>query len=91
MTTTVITKTAKKEADMSTQSRAVEMSEKELLEIYDFAVWLGRAAGKMLLEGVEKRCGDAAGRDQKSVDKDSAVDIVTQTDLGGCSSCMSGI
>lgn len=54
----------------------------ELLEIYDFALSLGRRAGKMLLEGVEKRCGEEEGRSQGQVDKMNAVDIVTQTDHG---------
>jgi myo-inositol-1(or 4)-monophosphatase len=54
----------------------------ELKEIYDFALSLGRNAGKILLDGVEKRCGEESGRWQGQEDKDSAVDIVTQTDLG---------
>jgi myo-inositol-1(or 4)-monophosphatase len=55
----------------------------ELQEIYAFAVSLGQRAGKILLEGVDKRTGDAAKRtDDGQVDKMNAVDIVTQTDLG---------
>jgi myo-inositol-1(or 4)-monophosphatase len=54
----------------------------DLKEIYDFALSLGRNAGKILLAGVEKRCGEESGRWQGQEDKESAVDIVTQTDLG---------
>lgn len=58
------------------------MADAELLEIYDFALGLGRRAGEILLEAVEKRCGDEEGRGHGQVDKMNAVDIVTQTDLG---------
>lgn len=68
--------------DKVEKDKSVQIGDEELLEIYDFALWLGRAAGQILLDGVEKRCGDEAGRGIVSVDKDSAVDIVTQTDLG---------
>ena len=54
----------------------------ELKEIYDFALSLGRRAGQILLDGVEKRCGDESGRWQGQEDKENAVDIVTQADLG---------
>ncbi len=58
-------------------------SDKELKDIYDFALDLGRRAGKILVDGVEKRTGAASGRDMGSqVEKMNAVDIVTQTDLG---------
>ena len=53
----------------------------QLLKIYDFALGLGRRAGKILLDGVDQRCGDEDGRNLKQVDKMNAVDIVTQTDL----------
>lgn len=58
------------------------LEEAQLLEIYDFALSLGRRAGKILLDGVDQRCGDEEGRGQNEVDKMNAVDIVTQTDLG---------
>ena len=54
----------------------------ELKEIYDFALGLGRRAGKILTDGMEKRMGAHSGRGEKSEEKESAVDIVTKTDLG---------
>lgn len=57
------------------------LSSEELKEIYDFTIDLAHQAGDILLEGVDKRCGSEAGRDQGQVDKDSSVDIVTETDL----------
>jgi hypothetical protein len=59
-----------------------QYTDAELLEIYDFAVKLARDAGRILNEGVEKKCGGVEGRDQEMVDKESSVDILTQTDLG---------
>lgn len=56
-----------------------------LKEIYDFAVQLAKDAGKMLMDGVEARCGDdttPGAVAQVQVEKDSSVDIVTQTDEG---------
>jgi myo-inositol-1(or 4)-monophosphatase len=55
-----------------------------LKEIYDFAVQLAKDAGRMLMDGVEVRCGNdsTAGVQQEQVEKDSSVDIVTQTDEG---------
>ena len=62
---------------------AKEFSQAELKSIYDFALDLGRRAGKILVDGVEKRTGAASGReDGKQEEKMNAVDIVTQTDLG---------
>ncbi|KFX86649.1 hypothetical protein V490_08981 [Pseudogymnoascus sp. VKM F-3557] len=57
------------------------LGDAQLLEIYDFALGLGRRAGKILLDGVDQRCGDEEGRGQNEVNKMNAVDIVTQTDL----------
>ncbi|PYI08071.1 inositol monophosphatase [Aspergillus sclerotiicarbonarius CBS 121057] len=59
---------------------AQELSQEQLDKIYAFAVDLGRKAGQLLLESVEKRIGD--GDHQLFEEKDSAVDIVTQTDEG---------
>lgn len=56
------------------------LSQKELDEIYAFAVDLGRRAGQLLLDGVEKRI-DGRGHGAVS-EKDSSVDIVTQADEG---------
>lgn len=59
---------------------AEKISDAELQEIYAFALDLGRRAGKMLMDGVEKRCeGDEGGKEEEKM---NAVDIVTQTDLG---------
>lgn len=59
---------------------ASELSQEQLDQIYAFAVDLGRKAGQLLMESVEKRIGD--GVSQAVEEKDSAVDIVTQTDEG---------
>jgi myo-inositol-1(or 4)-monophosphatase len=58
-------------------------TEAELKDIYVFALDLGRRAGKILIDGVEKRTGAASGWEMgKQEEKMNAVDIVTQTDLG---------
>jgi myo-inositol-1(or 4)-monophosphatase len=55
----------------------------ELDEIYAFAVDLGKRAGKILLDGIEKRVGGVGGSGELAfTEKDNAVDIVTQTDEG---------
>lgn len=56
------------------------LSQQDLDEIYAFAVDLGRKAGQLLLESVEKRI--AGSWDQEVEEKENAVDIVTQTDEG---------
>lgn len=56
------------------------LSQKELDEIYAFAVDLGRKAGQLLLNGVEERIN--GGGNGPVAEKDNAVDIVTQTDEG---------
>jgi myo-inositol-1(or 4)-monophosphatase len=62
---------------------AKTFSDEELKDIYVFALDLGRRAGKILIDGVEKRTGAAGARDMgKQEEKMNAVDIVTQTDLG---------
>lgn len=59
------------------------LSQNELDEIYAFAVDLGKRAGKLLLDGVEKRIGSVNTPEGLSfTEKDNAVDIVTQTDEG---------
>lgn len=61
-----------------------EFTPEHLKEIYDFAVQLAKDAGRMLMDGVEARCGNdsTAGVQQEQIEKDSSVDIVTQTDEG---------
>lgn len=60
--------------------KMVEFGRKELDEIYEFAVDLGKRAGQLLLDGVEKRI--AGSLVQESIEKENAVDIVTKTDEG---------
>lgn len=67
---------------MSCDTTTHHLDPAQLKEIYDFALSLGRRAGQIILEGVEKRCGEESGRWQGQEDKESVVDIVTQTDLG---------
>ena len=55
------------------------LSQAELDEIYAFAVDLGRKAGRLLSDGVDKRID---GGYQGIEEKDSSVDIVTKTDEG---------
>ncbi|KAF2653276.1 inositol monophosphatase [Lophiostoma macrostomum CBS 122681] len=59
-----------------------EISRSELDEIYDFAVQLGQDAGQMLLDAAKLRMGDgAASKEQKEhIEKENAVDLVTETD-----------
>lgn len=54
----------------------------ELDQIYAFAVDLGRKAGDLLMERIEQRISGGQGHSQKFEEKDSSVDIVTQTDEG---------
>lgn len=54
----------------------------DLEEVYHFAVGLGKAAGKILLEGIERRRVTADDGAHEAVEKLNAVDIVTQTDNG---------
>lgn len=60
-----------------------QISEKELDEIYAFAIQLGKDAGKMLMDGAALRMSSSSGQgEQKFEEKDNAVDIVTKTDTG---------
>lgn len=58
-----------------------DISATELSEIYQFAIQLGKDAGKILLDGLERR---RLGEDEpeEMVEKVNAVDIVTKTDHG---------
>ena len=58
-----------------------DISAAELSEIYTFAIQLGKDAGKILLDGLERR---RSGQDapEALIEKLNAVDIVTQTDNG---------
>jgi len=59
----------------------MEISREELDEIYAFAVQLGGQAGKMLMDAAQLRIegGNATGQDEH-VQKENAVDLVTETD-----------
>jgi myo-inositol-1(or 4)-monophosphatase len=58
-----------------------ELSIAELDDIYAFAVELGKEAGKMLMEAARVRMGDAGSHEQREhVQKENAVDLVTETD-----------
>lgn len=56
------------------------ISEAELDDIHSFAVQLAKDAGKMLLEAVDARSGKKGQAAHE--EKESAVDLVTQTDEG---------
>lgn len=58
------------------------ISSDELEGIYQFAIQLGRDAGKILTEGLEKRRLGEGSDVEDAVEKLNAVDIVTQTDNG---------
>lgn len=59
------------------------ISDKELDEIYAFAIQLGKDAGKMLMDAAALRMSSSSGQgEQKFEEKDNAVDIVTKTDTG---------
>lgn len=49
--------------------------------IYEFAIQIGKRAGDMLMRAAEARFDSS--QESKHVEKESAVDIVTQTDIGG--------
>lgn len=60
-----------------------ELSNDELGEIHAFAVQLGKDAGRMLMEAARLRTGNTAAPPQQQkehVQKENAVDLVTETD-----------
>ncbi|KKY31358.1 putative inositol monophosphatase [Diaporthe ampelina] len=59
---------------------APQTSEKELDEIYAFAIQLGKDAGQMLMDAAKLRMAGGGGAAHESVEKENAVDIVTKTD-----------
>jgi myo-inositol-1(or 4)-monophosphatase len=60
----------------------MDISKEELDDIYAFAVNLGRQAGKMLVNAAQLRIdgGSATGQEKEHVQKENAVDLVTETD-----------
>ena len=61
-------------------ARSAPIDETALAEIQRFAVQLAKDAGQMLLAAVELRAGKTVR--EGHVEKESAVDLVTQTDEG---------
>lgn len=65
-----------------------DLSSEELEEIYEFAVELGKKAGQMLMDaarlrmGGDKGKGATEGKELEHVEKENAVDLVTETDEG---------
>jgi len=59
-----------------------QLSQEELNEVYCFAVQLCKDAGQMLLEAAELRYEVNRTEELGHVEKDSSVDLVTQTDEG---------
>lgn len=59
-----------------------DISSDELNEIYQFAIQLGKDAGKILLDSLERRRTGGSDEVEEAVEKMNAVDIVTQTDNG---------
>lgn len=59
-----------------------EINDDQLKEIYDFAVQLGRDAGDKLMTAATSRFTGPRQEEQVATEKDSSVDIVTQTDQG---------
>jgi hypothetical protein len=59
-----------------------EISKEELDEIYAFAVGLGKQAGQMLRDAAQLRMDGGSGAigQDEHVQKDNAVDLVTETD-----------
>lgn len=52
----------------------------DLDEIYEFAIQIGKEAGGMLQRAAEARFGGSV--ESKHIEKENAVDLVTQTDIG---------
>ncbi|KAJ4368008.1 hypothetical protein N0V83_006363 [Neocucurbitaria cava] len=59
-----------------------EISRDELDEIYEFALELGKQAGKMLTDAAQVRIsgGNGTQEEKEHVQKENAVDLVTETD-----------
>jgi myo-inositol-1(or 4)-monophosphatase len=59
-----------------------EIPKEELDEIYEFAIGLGKQAGYMLRDAAQLRMdgGNGTKAQQEHVQKENAVDLVTETD-----------
>jgi hypothetical protein len=64
----------------SQSAKMKSLGQKELDDIYAFAVALGKEAGTILMNGVKLRMD--GGAPEQVVEKENAVDIVTKTDEG---------
>lgn len=58
-----------------------DINQDDLDEMYAFAVQLGKDAGRMLLDAAKLRY-EGKSAQQLHVEKENAVDLVTQTDEG---------
>jgi myo-inositol-1(or 4)-monophosphatase len=60
------------------------LSQEDLDGIYAFAVDLGKRAGQMLIDAAQIRIdgGNATQEQKEHVQKENAVDLVTETDEG---------
>jgi myo-inositol-1(or 4)-monophosphatase len=61
------------------------INDQELQGVYSFAVQLGKDAGQMLMDAVQRRIQSPEGKASTSVsyvEKENSVDIVTKTDHG---------
>jgi myo-inositol-1(or 4)-monophosphatase len=60
------------------------LSQEELDGIYAFAVELGKRAGQMLTDAAQIRIdgGNATSEQEEHIQKENAVDLVTETDEG---------
>lgn len=52
----------------------------DLDEMYEFAIKVGKDAGSMLMRAAQARFD--SGQESHQVEKENAVDLVTQTDIG---------
>lgn len=63
-----------------------DRSSLDLDEIYEFAIKVGKEAGSMLMSSAQARFGGA--QESHQVEKENAVDLVTQTDIGKLTDCV---
>ena len=66
-------------AESSVPSRST--TELDLDEIYPFAIQLGKDAGQLLMNGLQRR-REQSQESEEQVEKMNAVDIVTEVDHG---------
>jgi myo-inositol-1(or 4)-monophosphatase len=59
-----------------------DLAQDDIEEAYQFAIDLGRTAGKILLEGLERPRATVDNGTHEGVEKLTVLDIVTQADTG---------